>query len=147
MRSLWTVTYVGPHTAITIKKLERFLGIKAEALERERLVWNGEKIERAVFFVEHGTSEWSLLLVELLHKMSQVALRWQGSGDAVNEFTAIVSKDNSDTIFQQGLPPGFRELTWTVRADQSYRTVLFSASSGFSGWEEQGGQPQSTQFI
>jgi hypothetical protein len=134
MRSIWTVTYVGSHTATTIKKLERFLEIKAEALERERILWNAEKIERAVFFVEHGSIEWSWLLVELLHKTSQVALRWQASGDAVNEFTAIVSRENADTIFQQKLPPGFRELTWTVRADQSYGTGLLSLNSGISPW-------------
>ncbi|MBW4553850.1 MAG: hypothetical protein KME35_22485 [Aphanocapsa sp. GSE-SYN-MK-11-07L] len=134
MRSLWTVSYVGPHTAITVKKLERLLGIKAEELERERLVWNGEKIERAVFFVEHGTIEWSLLLFELLHKMSQIAVQWQTSGDAVNVLTASVSEDNANTTFQQKLPPGFRELAWTIRGDQAYRTELFLAGPGFSGW-------------
>ncbi|MBK7002424.1 MAG: hypothetical protein IPH35_21475 [Rhodoferax sp.] len=135
MRSLWTVSYIGAHTATTIKKLERFLSLKALDIERERYVWEGEKLERAAFFVEHGPLEWSALLVSLLQKTSTLASTWMTHGDAVQTLTVQVASENVHSQFRTGIPTGLREISWTVRTDQQFPNVLLSTgSSSVARW-------------
>ena len=135
MRSLWTVSYVGAHTATTIKKLERFLSLKALDIERERYVWEGENLERSAFFVEHGSLEWPALLVSLLQKTSTLASTWQAHGDAVQTFTVQVASESVNTQFRIGIPTGLREISWTVRTDQQFPNVLLSTgSSSIARW-------------
>jgi hypothetical protein len=53
------VTYVGAHTATTVKKLQRLLNLQALEQERERYVFEGEDVERVVFMVEHEAQGWA----------------------------------------------------------------------------------------
>jgi hypothetical protein len=134
MRSLWTITYVGSHTATTLKKLQRLLDFKAENWERERYVWKEEKIERVVFFVEHNSLDWNTLIVQLLQKTSKMAVRWEVSGDILTVVTVIVSTNNTSTLLQQKLPSGLREITWTVRLNQVYDNPLLDKISNLPNW-------------
>lgn len=134
MRSLWTITYAGSHTATTVKKLTRLLSVTAEDIQRERYVLNDERIERAAFLVDHGDIEWAAMLVELLQKTARVAYRWQCNGDATTVLSGSVTRDDLATEFHQGLPAGLKEIGWVVRTSQLYPDALLSADSSIDRW-------------
>jgi hypothetical protein len=130
MRSLWSVTHAGNHTANTLQKMERLMNVKALDTQRERFRWQGEDVERVVFFVDHGGDRWADVLTYLLGQTSKLAMRWQASGDAVTEFSATLSGADTFTAWQDKRPSGLREVTWTLRADQTYRVLLLTAPLG-----------------
>jgi hypothetical protein len=129
MRSFWTVSHVGAHTATTLKKLERLLGIKALDVQRERYVWEGENLERAAFFVEHGPLAWEALVVSLMQKTSLLASAWQTSGDATHTLCARVLASDTRSQFWSGVPSGLREISWEARVDQQFSGALIAAGS------------------
>lgn len=134
MRSLWTVGYVGPHTATTLKKLERLLNIQALDMTRERYVWDGEHIERAVFYVDHDPQAWPELIVALHQKTSLFAATWQMRGDGVDALSARVTAKNINTQFHDKLPPGLREISWMAHRDQNYSSALLTTGSSIARW-------------
>ncbi len=129
MRSLWTMCYVGAHTATTIKKLERLLDMKALDVTRERYVWNGENLERSAFFIDHGALDWTALINSLLRKTSLFASAWQSRGDATHILTTRVTSEDISASFKNNMPAGLREVSWEVRADQLYGNGLLSVGS------------------
>ena len=134
MRSLWSVTYVGAHTATTVKKLQRLLQAQALEQDKERFVFNDENVERAVFFIEHEVNDWAGLVLDLIKKTSMLASTWQMRGETEQELSAIVRSDRTTQAFKQGLPEGLREVSWSARPDQTYLRRLISAGSSVARW-------------
>jgi len=134
MRSLWTVTYVGPHTATTLKKLQRVLSFAALEEERERYVWDGERLERLSFFVDHGSSEWTSVVVSLLQATSKIAWAWQMTGDVKNEIRVEVTSDRTVSEFHGGSPSGLREISWVLRRNEEYSDKLLIQGSKVEHW-------------
>ena len=116
-------------SALISGSLERLLAMKAIDVERERYVWKGENLERSAFFVDHGPLEWEALLVSLTQRTALFASTWQTSGDASNTLSAHVGLENVDTRLLRGTPAGLREISWEVRADQTYRSPLLTTNS------------------
>lgn len=129
MRSLWSITYVGAHTATTIKKVERLLDITALDIVRERYIWNAEKVERATFFVEHDASEWPVTVVALLRCTALLAMKWETRGDAVQALSVTVSLECANSQFKDGIPSGLVDVSWELRADQTYVRNLLTPGS------------------
>lgn len=134
MRTLWTVAYVGSHTVTTIKKLERLLSIQVLDMARERYVYAGEHIERAVFFVDHGAQAWPELIVALHQKTALFAAIWQMRGNGVDALLARVTAKDIDTQFHDKLPPGLREISWMAHRDQNYSSALLTTGSSIARW-------------
>jgi hypothetical protein len=134
MRSLWSVTYVGAHTATTIKKLQRLLRIQAIDLESERYVFNDKKVERAVFLVEHGACSWAEFILDLIQKTSMLATTWQMSGNEKHQLMVVIGGGDAAGALAQGLPKGLCEVSWVARPDQTYQNRLLSGGSSIERW-------------
>ena len=134
MRSLWTVSFVGSHTAVTIKKIERLLGIRATQIERERVLFDGQQLERAIFHVEHGDMGWSDLVVHLLEATSKIAHAWRVSGDVSSVVAVSVDPRAVGTALQATVPAGLKEISWQLRKDQSYPSARWSQSGSNDAW-------------
>jgi hypothetical protein len=56
------------------------------------------------------------------------------SGDGSHELVARIRAEHATSVFKQGLPPGLREVAWSMRRDQEYNRRLVSGGSSVVRW-------------
>ena len=120
MRSYWSVMYVGPHHGVFIKKLERLASFHVQELERERFIWDDEKVECSCFYVEHDANCWDDLVLEILQVARNIFPCWNVT-IGKDEMHGETSKnlDGSSAEYQQRIS-GHRNIQWTIKKSQSY---------------------------
>ena len=118
MQSYWNIEYVGSHTNIFIKKLERQLKIKAIDIECERVVYDGKKLEYADFYVNHDQESWEQLVVEMLKLSNKPCHSWHITGELGEIFSA--SLDVEESMYDPKVPSGLVKVSWSLNRSQVY---------------------------
>ena len=131
MFSFWDVRYVGSHTNVFIKKLQRVLSIRASDIERERFVADSKKYERSTFLVPHDLDDWPSLVSECLSLSNLVSWKWSVILDLLDDdkrvFAQLHSESDGPILFYDKVPAGLYSLSWELRSDQVYeRGRLFT---------------------
>ena len=134
MKSLWEVTYVGSHTSVFIKKLERFLNTKTTEAHKERYEKDGKSYERTIFEIEHPVSEWNELLVDVIRIAGLISKEWKIYILEVNSHVggAIDGEEREEKggFLIEG-PTGIKNISWEIKLDQSYISETLSGEPKF----------------
>ena len=123
MKSYWTAEYVGSHTNIFIKKLERALNVSALDKEVERVILNGNKIEKADFFIEHKVKDWMELVYRTIELSGKLSRDIQLFGDVASDLSGTIDFSKSSGSIQ--IPAGLFAVRWQVRLDQTYQRLKY----------------------
>lgn len=135
LKSYWTTEYVGAHTNILIKKLERALNISALDKQTERVILNGNKIEKADFFVEHNAEDWIELVYRMIELSGKLSRDIQLCGDATSYLYGTIDiSDASKSMGSLQVPSGLLAVYWQIRLDQTYPRSQYLAKSQKPMW-------------
>lgn len=123
MKSLWKVTYIGSHTSVFIKKLDRYLKVKSNILLKERYDYDGNNYERVVFEIEHPYSKWNESVCDVLRMASLISIEWKAH--IFNSSSHILGLLNTNEREEKGGfliegPSGLAEISWELKLDQQY---------------------------
>jgi len=134
MKSLWEVTYVGSHTSVFIKKLERFLNVKTTEALKERYEKDGKSYERMIFEIDHPITQWEKLLTEILRMASLISTEWETYiFDASTHVAGVLNADEREEkggFLIEG-PTGIKNISWEIKLDQNYTIERLSGESKF----------------
>ena len=121
MKTQWDAIYLGPHTNQFLKKLQRQLAIEITSVEKERIIWDGKKLERATFLMSHQNSEWGSLVLEILSLTQKICWHWELNLDLPNSISGNISLNpEKDVNYPIEAPADLQSLSWVLKKDQVY---------------------------
>ena len=134
MKSQWEVTYVGSHTSVFIKKLERFLNVKTTEALKERYEKDGKSYERTIFEIEHPVSEWQELLIDAFRMAGLISKEWKIYILEVNSHVGgsinVDEREEKGGFLIEG-PTVIKNISWEIKLDQNYTIERLSGESKF----------------
>ncbi len=124
MNSYWTVSFVGPYTSNFVKKLERFLKIKALEIERQRFIdLDNRNFERRTFFVKHDVDNWPNLIADVLGKAARITPEWlvvfYSEGHVVATYDSDFNEKKGWSYQVRG-PSDLHRIKLEIKSDQKY---------------------------
>jgi len=129
MKSYWDVLYVGAHSNIFIKKLQRHLSVQAEDIVKERIIYEGKKCERAMFYLSHGDKDWTVLINDLLTIASRIAHTWRIHLNLPEGLSGNLRSDFGDCHIELNAPEGLESIHWEIRRDQNYQKTQLASET------------------
>lgn len=121
MRSLWSITYGGPHHGVVLKKLARVGKFTPLEVERERFLIDDKKIEHASFLLHHDVEDRPSLLMAVLDAARLIFPEWRLSLLGEKKLTGEFGD------FFRGYESGYtlpttslRSVKWEINEAQNY---------------------------
>ena len=122
MRSQWLVICRADTGGRFIKKLERVLRRPLLEVRSSRATARDGQQEWLEFYVEHDATAWREVVFDLLETARRVTPGWQVTLiDLDGAFSGLCE---GGSLGHQKTPPGFLQISWTLRRNQQYGRLV-----------------------